>query len=51
MSDWKIVPLQRSLGKNAKAWDALNDSAFGSNPLLSSFFVNGLLVHFGDGTE
>ena len=51
MSHWKIVPLQRSLGKNAKAWDALNDSAFGSNPLLSSFFVNGLLVHFGDGTE
>jgi CelD/BcsL family acetyltransferase involved in cellulose biosynthesis len=51
MSRWTLVPLARSLGSHAAAWDELNRSQFGSHPLLSSFFVEGLLHHFGKGEE
>jgi len=51
MSRWIIVPLQRSLGSHASSWDALNESAFGNNPMLTSLFVEGMLRHFGNGTE
>jgi CelD/BcsL family acetyltransferase involved in cellulose biosynthesis len=51
MSGWTIVPLQRSLGAHAFAWDALNERSFGHHPLLTSLFINGLLHNFGDGTE
>ncbi len=51
MSRWTVVPLQRSLGAFADAWDALNERAFGNHPMLSSLFVEGLLRNFGDGTE
>lgn len=51
MSRWIIVPLQRSLGSHASSWDALNESAFGNNPMLTSLFVESMLRHFGNGTE
>jgi CelD/BcsL family acetyltransferase involved in cellulose biosynthesis len=51
MSNWSIVALQRSLGAHYDAWGALNDQRFGSHPMLSSLFVEGLLRNFGDGTE
>jgi CelD/BcsL family acetyltransferase involved in cellulose biosynthesis len=48
---WTVVRLERGLGSHAQAWDALNQSQFGAHPLLASLFVDGLLRHFGDGTE
>lgn len=51
MSDWTVVPLDRDLGSHAEEWDALNRSRFGSHPMLSSLFVNGLLREFGNGHE
>ncbi len=51
MSGWSLIPLQRSLGPHAAAWDALNERRFGNQPLLTSLFVECLLRHFGDGTE
>ena len=51
MSGWTIVPLQRSLGAHAFAWDALNMRSFGHHPLLTSLFINGLLHNFGNGSE
>lgn len=51
MRRWSIVPLARSLGSHAGAWDGLNRSRFGGHPLLESSFVDGLLRHFGDGSE
>jgi CelD/BcsL family acetyltransferase involved in cellulose biosynthesis len=51
MTGWTVVPLDRSLGRHAAAWDDLNRSHFGSHPYLSSMFVDGLLRHFGKGDE
>jgi CelD/BcsL family acetyltransferase involved in cellulose biosynthesis len=51
MNRWTVVPLERSLGSHAEAWDELNRSQFGAHPLLSSLFVDGLLRHFGNGSE
>jgi CelD/BcsL family acetyltransferase involved in cellulose biosynthesis len=48
---WIGVPLRRSLGDYAAAWDALNERAFQCHPLLTSLFVEGLLRDFGDGSE
>jgi CelD/BcsL family acetyltransferase involved in cellulose biosynthesis len=51
MSRWTVIPLGRSLGSHAVAWDELNRSQFGSHPFLSGVFVEGLLRHFGQGNE
>lgn len=51
MSRWTVLPLERSLGEHAAAWDALNARAFGHNPLLTSRFINGLLQNFGGRNE
>jgi CelD/BcsL family acetyltransferase involved in cellulose biosynthesis len=51
MSRWTVIPLGRSLGSHAVAWDELNRSQFGSHPFLSGVFVEGLLRHFGKGNE
>ena len=51
MSGWSSVPLQRSLGAHGAAWDALNRRLFGDHPLLTTLFIDGLLRHFGDGSE
>lgn len=51
MNDWSVIALDRSMGAHAAQWDALNESRFKGNPMLSSRFVNTLLKHFGDGTE
>lgn len=51
MIRWTGVPLQHCLGEHVGAWDALNAQSFGNHPLLTSMFVDGLLRHFGDGTE
>jgi CelD/BcsL family acetyltransferase involved in cellulose biosynthesis len=51
MNRWTVVPLERGLGGHAAAWDELNRSQCDAHPLLSSLFVDGLLRHFGDGTE
>lgn len=51
MNGWTVVPLGRGLGSHTQAWDELNDSQFGSHPLLASLFVERLLRHFGNGTE
>ena len=51
MAPWKIYPLARTLGEHAPAWDALNQRRFNGHPMLGSRFVNGLLDHFGDGSE
>ena len=48
---WQVVPLVHSLGQHAAAWDRLNETMFGAHALLGSDFMNGLLSHFGDGTE
>jgi len=46
-----VQRLNRCLATHARVWDELNDRRFESHPLLSSAFVDGLLCHFGDGTE
>lgn len=51
MSRWSIQKLDGTLGAHALAWDALNQKRFQANPMLDSRFVNGLLRHFGDGSE
>lgn len=51
MTPWTVVRLQRSLGKHNVDWDRLNERSFGSHPLLSSVFVEGLLRNFGAGSE
>lgn len=51
MSRWNIIKLDGTLGTHALAWDALNQRLFQGNPMLDSRFVNGLLRHFGDGSE
>jgi CelD/BcsL family acetyltransferase involved in cellulose biosynthesis len=48
---WHCQALQRSLGEHAGAWDELNQRLFAGHPMLSGSFVDGLLRHFGDGTE
>jgi CelD/BcsL family acetyltransferase involved in cellulose biosynthesis len=51
MNRWTVVPLERSLGSHAAAWDELNSNEFNSHPMLTSLFVDGLLRHFSDGRE
>lgn len=48
---WQVLPLARTLGAHAAAWDELNRRRFGEHPLLSALFVDGLLRHFGSGRE
>jgi hypothetical protein len=51
MARWKIHRLTRTLGTHALAWDALNTRLFNAHPMLESRFVDGLLKHFGNGSE
>ncbi len=51
MTHWQVTRLHKSLGEHAPAWDALNQKSFDGHPLLDSRFVDGLLQHFGDGSE
>jgi len=51
MSSWRLFSLDHELGSHAAAWDALCSARFSEHPLLASGFVEGLLRHFGDGTE
>lgn len=51
MTRWQVTRLDKSLGTHATAWDALNQRLFSGHPMLSSSFIEGLLKHFGDGTE
>lgn len=51
MRHWAIHRLQKDLGVHAPAWDALKQRLFSAHPMLGSRFVNGLLKHFGDGSE
>lgn len=48
---WQVVPLARSIGDHAAAWDELNRRDFDAHPTLNSSYVNALLQHFGDGSE
>lgn len=48
---WRVLPLNRSLGEHRAVWDRLNDERFGSHPMLTADFVDGLLSHFGRGDE
>lgn len=48
---WRVVRLSRGLGEHAARWDELNDRLFNRHPMLCSEFIDGLLRHFGDGTE
>jgi CelD/BcsL family acetyltransferase involved in cellulose biosynthesis len=48
---WSVTRLQRSLGANFAAWDALNERLHANHPLLTARFVDGLLKHFGSGQE
>jgi len=48
---WQISRLENGLGEHALAWDALNRRLFNSHALLDSRFVDGLLKHFGNGSE
>lgn len=50
-SSWSVVRLEAGLKEHAREWDALNQQAFGSHPMLTSGFVDGLLQNFGDGSE
>lgn len=51
MTHWQVTRLNKGLGEQATAWDALNQRSFDSHPMLDSRFVDGLLQHFGDGSE
>lgn len=51
MSAWSHVPLARSLGSWAAAWDALNRELNDAHPLLDSRFVDALLKYFAGGDE
>lgn len=51
MTLWQVTRLNGSLGKHAAAWDALNQRLFNRHPMLDSSFVDGLLKHFGNGSE
>ena len=51
MSRWRVIRLDKCLGDYAPGWDALNQKLFNAHPLLGSLFVDGLLKHFGDGSE
>ena len=48
---WRALPLARHLGEHSADWDRLNDTLFSGHAMLSSLFINGLLAHFGDGSE
>lgn len=48
---WQVKRLSNSLGDQAEAWDALNQALYEGHPMLDSRFVNGLLKHFGNGSE
>jgi len=51
MTQWQVTRLNKSLGEHAAAWDGLNQRLFNGHPMLSANFVEGLLKHFGDGSE
>jgi CelD/BcsL family acetyltransferase involved in cellulose biosynthesis len=50
-SCWRIHELDRSLGEHGAAWGELNDRLYAGHPMLTRNFVDGLLRHFGAGTE
>ena len=51
MPKWTVHRLNNGLGEHAVAWDDHNLRLFNAHPMLDSRFVDGLLKHFGDGTE
>lgn len=51
MARWQIHRLTRALGAHTEAWDALNARLFNTHPMLQSRFIDGLLKHFGTGSE
>lgn len=51
MTGWRVTRLDKGLGEHSPAWDALNQTLFNNHPMLQSRFVDGLLRHFGDGSE
>lgn len=51
MKRWTVVQVNGSLREYANDWDQLRRQLFSANPMLSSRFVDGMLRHFGDGTE
>lgn len=51
MNPWRVIRLNKTLGEHAASWDALNHRLFNGHPMLDSFFIDGLLKHFGDGSE
>lgn len=51
MTHWQVTRLNKSLGEHAAAWDTLNQRLFNGHPMLRAIFVEGLLKHFGDGSE
>lgn len=51
MTPWQVTRLNKSLGEHTATWDALNQRLFNGHPMLGSCFVEGLLKHFGDGSE
>ena len=48
---WTVTRLTQGLGEQARAWDAQNRRLFNANPMIHSRFVDGLLKHFGNGSE
>ena len=51
MTRWQVTRLNKSLGEHAAAWDTLNQRLFNGHPMLRACFVEGMLKHFGDGSE
>ena len=51
MTHWQVTRLNKSLDEHATAWNALNQRLFNGHPMLSASFVEGLLKHFGYGSE
>ncbi len=48
---WSTHRLAGTLGPHLAAWNGLNARRFDGHPLLTGAFVDGLLRHFGEGTE
>lgn len=48
---WRIHQIKCSLGDFAHAWDRLNQRSLAGHPMLDSRFIDGMLQHFGDGSE
>lgn len=48
---WRIHHLNRSLNDFADSWDRLNQRSLAGHPMQDSRFIDGMLRHFGDGSE